>query len=117
MQQNLADRLRSVMETKGLGQEEIASAAQVSQATVSRALTRPYSRRTKPRKLLEDYLASTECQLHKKGKLPADISSAVAQVWDKTDDHARLIANVIRALEGFSPGNSLKEHARKSSID
>jgi transcriptional regulator with XRE-family HTH domain len=117
MQQDIGGRLRILMEVGGLGQEEVARAARVSQPTVCRALQRGYSRRSKSRQRLEKYINITELKLHKKTKLPTEVSSAINQVWDKTETHAQLIAKVIRALEGFVPRTILEEHARKSRND
>lgn len=97
------ENLQSLMDERGIGQIELAKAAGVSQATISRALSRGYIRRSKARSRLEGYLAKTAYKLHKPNKLPLDVTDAIRDVWDKTEAHARELAKVIRSLDGLKP--------------
>jgi transcriptional regulator with XRE-family HTH domain len=117
VQQHLGDQLRFLMDGLSLRQDQVAKAAKVSQSTVSRALRRGYLRQSRSRVRLEYYLSKTELKLHKRIKLPSDVTRAVREVWDKTDRHAAILAKVILALEGLTPRPNIKEHARKSRSD
>ncbi len=95
-------KLLFLMERQGLGQTEMAKVIGVSQSTICRVVERGYTRQSKARKLIESYVEENASQLHIE-RIPSEVSAAVIRVWDKTPTHARLLARVIRSLNGLVP--------------
>ena len=88
-----------------LGQAEVARQIGVSQATVSRVLERGYCRQSKARRKIENFLRLNASKLHNSTEVPLEICLAVRQVWNKTKEHAHMLARVIHALDGLVPSS------------
>lgn len=97
--QRIASKLASHFASTGMTQKQIAIAVGASQSQVSRILSGHIIRRTR---LLETLCIYASSKLHF-GKRPdvrrnTELMSALAEVWDGSDEHARALARVIRSL-------------------
>jgi predicted transcriptional regulator len=110
VQRDLATELKKYMRNAGLGQSDLAVKIDVSQATISRALTRAYSRKSLARKKIERFLDKNASKVHKSSVIPEDLKLAVQEVWDKTSNHAEMLAKVIRATQGLGPVINAKKN-------
>ena len=92
------------MDSKGLSQVQIARAAGVSQATVSRALRRRAERRGAARNRLFTYVGIDEySKPQQRDDAYKRIMAAFERIWDQSEDHANAIARVIDSLAHFRP--------------
>lgn len=104
--QDVSVALKRVMASKKLSQLSIARESNVSQATISRALRGEQKRGGRAFSRLAGYLEAQDSEWKMNNtstKMNDDILSAIEEVWDETDVHARQIAVVIRALSGLKP--------------
>jgi hypothetical protein len=102
MQQRSAASLREFMEKRGLTQEELAEAAKVSQATVSRALKKPAQRAGTGRRKIFTYVENEYAARTAEGG-PEGVVSAFNQIWDGSSAHAAAVVRIINALDGLRP--------------
>lgn len=84
-----ASELGAFMRARGLTQAELAQAAEVSQATVSRALHEPTVRTGRARARLFNYIHQN------RPKVPDVAMTAIVATWDGTDAHAQALAELI----------------------
>jgi transcriptional regulator with XRE-family HTH domain len=106
MHDDLAQRLRNLLEAGNLSQAKLAQIVGVSQPTVSRALSgRPARRRGQARERLFIY-ASTEADTDVLGGDRAAgrsiVLTAFDQIWDGSPAHAEAVARVVTALRGLT---------------
>jgi transcriptional regulator with XRE-family HTH domain len=99
--QDFSAELRAFMEARGLNQSQVAKSAKVSQATVSRALTKRPQRCGR---------AITGLCIYIRNELDApkfderdrnQVVKAFDRIWDGTDVHAAAVARIIDALAGM----------------
>jgi transcriptional regulator with XRE-family HTH domain len=95
--------LRAYVADKSITQEQLCENANVSQATVSRALKRTPRRRGRAWVRLFTYVTRelSVSSFSEGGK--EKVLAAVERVWDGTDTHAVAIARIIDALAGLRP--------------
>lgn len=99
-----SEALQAFLDKNHLSQMELAKAAKVSQATVSRALSGVPLKHGRARAKLFTY-----AQLNgpsgqpppKKG--PQRVITAFKRIWDGTEAHATAVAKIIDALEDLKP--------------
>lgn len=97
--QRVALALASHFASAGMTQKQVAFAIGASQSQISRILSGRIIRRTR---LFEKLCIYASSQLHF-GKRPdvrrnTELMSALGEVWDGSDEHARALAQVIRSL-------------------
>lgn len=103
------------MEDEDLGQSSLADAANVSQATVSRALGHKPLRRGRAYLRLLSYVRSKRRKKPLGGK--NRVAKAFERIWDGSDVHAEVIAQIIEDLGGLRPSQELRrrvEHRRRT---
>jgi hypothetical protein len=101
--QDFDELLRAYMANNSLTQEQLSDIANVSQATVSRALTRTPRRHGRAWLRLFTYV-SRELNASSFSEVGREtVLAAVERVWDGTDMHAAAIARIIDALAGLRP--------------
>ena len=89
--------VRLYLEQEGISQAELARRADVSQATVSRALTSAPKRHGSARAKLFDFIQK---QPGAPAVLPSTLAAAVMDIWDGTEQHeAALAALVVASAE------------------
>lgn len=95
----LALSLASHFASAGVTQNALAIAINASQSQVSRILSGRIVRRTKLLERLCIY-ASSRLKFHRRRDVRrnAELMSALADVWDGSDEHAHALAHVIRSL-------------------
>ena len=93
------------MDQNHLTQEQLAKAAGVSQATVSRALGAPAIRTGAARRRLFDYARIDEWNDDRQpdGEATQRVLSAFERIWDHSEAHANAIIRIIHALAGLRP--------------
>lgn len=96
MMSDLRSTLRTHMRRNAFSQARIAREAQVSQATVSRALGAPSLRDGPARSRLFSYLQQSPPH-------PQRALDAVEQVWDGTPEHDGALARLIEAASDLRP--------------
>jgi Helix-turn-helix len=101
MQQSAAS-LREFMEERSLTQEELAKAAEVSQAAVSRALKKPAQRAGRAHQKIFTYVENEYAAMTRDGG-PEGVVSAFKQIWDGSPAHAAAVVRIINALDGLRP--------------
>ena len=98
--QQISRRLQAFMIEKGLTQNELAEAANVSQSTVSRIMRRTSQRHGRALVHLCNYagisLEDADTSTERRQRM---IINTFMKVWDGTDSHAETIARVIEALQ------------------
>jgi predicted transcriptional regulator len=97
-------QLRVILPTLGLTQPEIALAAGVSQAAVSRILAKCPDRTGQAFKKICIYAEARLPETQRALPLPIEeesLVSAINEVWNGTPEHARALAEMIRAA-GFA---------------
>lgn len=108
--QDVADRVRAFMDLHKLSQAQVALAAGVNQATVSRVLRRHPLRHSAALVKLCNYagVSSTESEgLSLSGS--ASVVRAFEEVWDGSEAHAISIARIIEATRGLLPERTTHE--------
>lgn len=97
---DIRDAVTAYLARAGISQTELAKRASVSQATVSRAQSRPGTRYGRAQTRLFDFIqqASQERELN-----PA-LRDALASAWDRSDAHAEALAALISASRALWPG-------------
>jgi predicted transcriptional regulator len=98
----LGPRLREYMRQEGLSETEIAKRAKVSQAAVSRALSRPAQRRGRAWSRLFVYLQERTAPVAP-GTPEDAVVIAFRRIWDRSEEHAAAIARIISASGGLRP--------------
>jgi transcriptional regulator with XRE-family HTH domain len=93
-------RLEDLMREQGLTQEDVATAAMVSQATVSRTLRREPQRSGAAYLRLCSYI---QAQAERGHRAPADVIAAVQRTWDGSERHAAALAKLIDASSQLWP--------------
>lgn len=92
--------VRLYLEQERISQEELARRAQVSQATVSRALLRDPQRHARAHAQLIAFI-------HKHSTVrtspPTTVAAAVEEVWDRSDAHEKALATLIIASAELWP--------------
>lgn len=93
-------RLENLMRDRQLTQEDVAAAAGVSQATVSRALRRQPQRSGAAYLRLCSYI---QAQTVPDNGAPAHLIAAVRRTWDGSERHAAALAELIDASSRLWP--------------
>ncbi|WP_217450862.1 helix-turn-helix domain-containing protein [Vogesella oryzae] len=100
----LALALAPQFKSAGLTQDEIAYAIGASQSQVSRVLSGHIKHRTKLFEKLCIYAKNQLPHIEKPDvRANSELMSALAEVWDGTEDHAQALAQVIRSLAQLHP--------------
>lgn len=100
MQEEAAEDLRLFMARKGYSQSITAEKANVSQATVSRALRGRPERSGRARKKLFTFIHK---QRVPQGHAVSVVVAAFNKIWDGSEVHAEAVAKVIHAMDGLAP--------------
>lgn len=88
----------------GLTQAEIANAIGVSQSQVSQVLSGHIKHHTKLLEKLCIYANKQMPPIEKPDmRTNSELMSALTEVWDRTEDHAQALAQVIRSLAQLHP--------------
>jgi transcriptional regulator with XRE-family HTH domain len=103
-EESLREKLSAIMKANNLSQGDVAKAANISQSTISRALTRPLQRQTDARKRLCKYMQQFQGGAAAEGKDKA--IEAFETIWNRSEPHARAIAAIIKATVGLLPTES-----------
>lgn len=104
-----AELILRLMKREGLDQAALAAAAGVSQPTVSRALTTEPVRRGRAYRKLLAYVTG------RSGKKPLAtsgtkrVAKAFEKIWDGSDVHAAIVAQIIKDLAGLAPSRELRK--------
>jgi transcriptional regulator with XRE-family HTH domain len=102
--QHVRTQLAAYMAQKGWSQEQLAKAAEVSQATVCRALSKDGRRHGAARAKLFKYVGISELPPRQAlGDARELIVAAFERVWDQSEEHAVAVVKVIDALAGLRP--------------
>ena len=104
---SLAKDLLALIQGRHLTQESIAKAANVSQATVSRALRGRIERQGRARTKLFIYIQQELQGEELVGTGKEKVVKAFESIWDSSEEHATAIARIIRASGGLLPGGRL----------
>jgi len=106
------------MRREGLDQAALADAAGVSQPTVSRALSRtPLRQGAAYRKLLAYIAARTGGPQPEIARGKRRVTAAFERIWDGSDVHAAVVAQIIEDLAGLRPSRELRkrsEHRKRT---
>lgn len=106
------------MRRERLDQAALADAAGVSQPTVSRALSRtPMRQGAAYRKLLAYIDARSGRQQPELERGKRRVTSAFEKIWDGSEVHATIIAQIIEDLAGLRPSRELRkrrEHRKRT---
>lgn len=101
-----AKQLRDFMDRSGLTQNKLAINANVSQASVCRALSGKYRSGGAAIRKIFSYAGLTE-YTRDDNVLPSDrVLSAFEQVWDGSDSHADALARLLLATSGMRPAGT-----------
>jgi len=92
------------MDDLNMSQEDIARAAGVSQATVSRVLRRSSQRSGRAYRRLRTYIQEADASRVK--EIP-HVAEALRRTWDGTDQHAAALAELIDASAKLWPDAKL----------
>jgi len=104
-----ADLVRGYMHRHRLDQARLAAAAGVSQATVSRALTGAPLRRGRAYRKLLAYIENKIAPTPKPSRGKRQVAKAFEEIWDGSDIHAAVIAQIIHDLAGLRPSQELRK--------
>lgn len=93
------DELSRLVRTMGINQDEIALATGVTQPHVSRVLSGAVSPTAKAYQRISAYVVSRKNPVsnHRVAQNP-ELVSAIASIWDGSDEQARALGAVIRSL-------------------
>lgn len=111
--QNVRGQIRRYMKDKDLDQASLASAAGVSQATVSRALARDPLRRGEAYLRLLSYVRGRSKGRPLTGK--NRVTKAFERIWDGSDVHAAVVARIIEDLGDLRPSQELRRRVEHRS--
>ena len=101
-QDSLAAKLHALIQEKQLSQKDVATAAGISQSTVSRALKGDLKRRGEAKKKLFIYMQQqSQVEIANKGR--AKVISAFDAIWDQTEAQADAVADIIKACGKLTP--------------
>ena len=92
--------VRLYLEQERISQGELARRAQVSQATVSRALVREPRRHTRAHAQLIAFIHKHSAV---RTSAPTTVAAAVAEIWDGSDAHENALAALIVASAELWP--------------
>lgn len=104
----MAKQLLEFMRVNHLSQNDIAKEANVSQASVSRALRRGPQRQGKANTKLFIYMQQRS-GLGSSRKGAGVVADAFEAIWDRSEAHAIAIARIIKASDGLRP----REHSEE----
>ncbi len=96
---SLGADIKTYLAEEGIPQKVLAERADVSQATVSRALGQDPQRNSEARQRLMIFIR--EHAVARQG--PAEAFAALEQIWDGTEAHAGALAELIRSSRGLWP--------------
>jgi len=112
--QAIVQRLRRLMERRGLSQMQLARLAHVSQSTVSRILNGERRNHGQAHRKLLTYVQS---QKEVEDRPMADgverVTTAFKRIWDGSGAHATAIVSVIHALAGLKPTRGQKRGRKR----
>jgi transcriptional regulator with XRE-family HTH domain len=108
------ERIRACMRREKLGQSQLAEAAGVSQATVSRALSgAEHVRHSRAHLKLMSYVGKTQPdggKVRQRSKSNVKrINEAFAKIWDGSAVHAAVVAQIIEDLGALEVKSALKK--------
>jgi transcriptional regulator with XRE-family HTH domain len=111
--QEQSTALREYMREKGLSQAQLATNAEVSQSTVSRALKGEAERHSQARHRLFAYAGIKPSTV----ELPIGdganiVAKAFHRIWDGSVAHALKVAKIVDALAGLEPVGRTKKGGR-----
>jgi transcriptional regulator with XRE-family HTH domain len=99
--QDPSNQLRTFMRNRGYSQNTLASAAGVSQSTVSRALQGKHERQGAALLKLFSFAGLIRDAEVRSGSSEEQVLNAFQRAWDGTEAHAAAVARVIDALGGL----------------
>ncbi len=105
---SFADRLREFMRVNHLSQKDVAKEVNISQASVSRALSRVPQRQGKAAARLSIYMQERS-NLGFGGRGADIVVEAFKSIWDRSEAHAIAIARIIKASDGLRPAEHSEE--------
>jgi transcriptional regulator with XRE-family HTH domain len=101
-EESLGTQLKAIMEVNHLSQKDVASAVEISQATVSRVLRIPRVRKSKATAKLFSYMQQYSTT-GKNSEGQTIVLQAFESIWDRSEAHATAIATIIKATAGLAP--------------
>lgn len=99
-ERDVPNAVRLYLDQEGISQHELAERAQVSQPTVSRALTGSPKRHGPARTQLFKFIRQ---QTRSSSLGPRNLTAAVEEVWDGTEAHEVALASLIVASAELWP--------------
>ena len=103
-----ATQIRQYMEREGLDQASLAAAAGVSQPTVSRALAGTPLRRGRAYRRLLAHIGGRSKDNPPSVAGKKRVARAFEKIWDGSEVHAAVVAQIIEDLVGLTPSRELR---------